>query len=196
MAELLVLAPLRIECRAARRGAPHARVMRTGMGARRAREAAVVARSRPARAVAVLGFCGALDPELEPGDVVVADELRGAGEPIRCERAPALADALERAGVRARRGPLVSVEGIARGRERARLRESGAIAVDTESAWLAAAAAGRPLAALRAVVDTPDRELFRLSTVPAGLKAYRALARAAGALESWSDSLPDEQEVS
>jgi 4-hydroxy-3-methylbut-2-enyl diphosphate reductase len=64
-----------------------------------------------------------------------------------------------------------------------------------ESAWLAPAAAGRPFAALRAVVDTPSRELVRISTVFGGVKAYRALGRAAGALDSWVKTLADEKET-
>jgi 4-hydroxy-3-methylbut-2-en-1-yl diphosphate reductase len=192
---LLVLAPLRIECRAARGGSPRAEVMRTGMGPKRSRAAATVAAARRARAVAVVGFCGALDPALEPGDVVVADELRGANGPFRCYDPGALAHSLEQAGVRARRGPIVSVTKMTRGRERTRLAHGGAIAVDMESAWLAAAAAGRPFAALRAVVDTPSRELVRISTVSGGLKAYRALGRAAAALEGWVQTLPYEKET-
>jgi 4-hydroxy-3-methylbut-2-enyl diphosphate reductase len=84
---------------------------------------------------------------------------------------------------------------MARGAERAQLASDGSIAVDMESAWLAAGAAGRPFAALRAVVDTPSRELVRFSTVPSGFKAYRALGRAAGALDSWAQTLADEKET-
>jgi hypothetical protein len=40
-------------------------------------------------------------------------------------------------------------------------------------------------------VDTPSQELVRFSTIPNGVKAYRALGRAARALESWSATLPD-----
>lgn len=169
--------------------------MRTGMGPERARAAVRAARARPERAVAVLGFCGGLAPDLEPGEVVVADELRGADGAFACHEPEALAEAISRAGLRARRGPIVSVERPVRGRERARLAADGAIAVDMESAWLAAAAAGRPFAAVRAVVDTPARELVSLSTFAGGLRAYRALRRAAGALESWTRTLPDEKET-
>ncbi len=183
-----MLTPLRIEAFAARRGAPGAAVLRTGMGPRKSAAAAVVAARHPARAVAVLGFCGGLDPELEPGDVVVADELRGADGPFACDAS--VAGFLERAGLRTRRGPLVSVAKMARGAERSRLAADGSIAVDMESAWLAPAAAGRPFAALRAVVDTPSRELLRPGTVASGITAYRALRRAASALPDWIESLP------
>ena len=80
---------------------------------------------------------------------------------------------------------------MSRGAARAALAEDGSIAVDMESAWLAPAAAGRPFATLRAVVDTPSQELVRFSTMPNGIKAYRALGRAARALESWTATLPD-----
>jgi 4-hydroxy-3-methylbut-2-en-1-yl diphosphate reductase len=186
-----VLTPLRIEAFAARHAG--ATVIRTGMGPDRARVAALDAARKPARAVAVLGFCGALDPALEPGDLVVAEELRGANGPFPCDGAAAVATALESAGLRTRRGPLVSVRKIARGSARQRLASDGSIAVDQESAWLAPAAAGRPFAALRAVVDTPSRELLRPGTVVSGITAYRALGRAAGALEAWMESLPEQE---
>jgi 4-hydroxy-3-methylbut-2-enyl diphosphate reductase len=191
VSQLLVLAPLRIEALAAR--GSRATVMRTGMGPDRAAAAALVAAREPARAVAVLGFCGALDDDLQPGDLVVADELRGANGPIACDGAEAVASALQSAGLKARRGPLVSVRKMARGTRRAELAADGSIAVDMESAWLAPAAAGRPFAALRAVVDTPSHELLRPRTVVSGITAYRALGRAAGALEAWMESLPEQE---
>jgi 4-hydroxy-3-methylbut-2-en-1-yl diphosphate reductase len=169
--------------------------MRAGMGPRRAAAAAAVAGARPARAVAVLGFCGALDDSLEPGSVVVASELRGNGAPLQCQRLPELEKELDRVGIQPRRGPIFSTAKMARGASRARLADDGSIAVDMESAWLAHAAAGRPFATLRAVVDTPSRELVRFSTVPGGIRAYRALGRAARALESWAAILPDQKET-
>jgi 4-hydroxy-3-methylbut-2-enyl diphosphate reductase len=192
---LLVLTPLRIEAFAAKRGASSAEVIRTGMGAARSRVAGSQVAGRPARVIAVLGFCGALTDELEPGDVVVADELRGNGPPLKCQPFQQLVRELEHAGVSARSGPIVSVPKLSRGGDRARLAEDGSIAVDMETAWLAPAAAGRPFAALRAVVDTPSRELVRISTLFSGVKAYRALGRAASALESWVATLPDDKET-
>jgi 4-hydroxy-3-methylbut-2-enyl diphosphate reductase len=189
---LLVLAPLRIEAFAARHSGE---VLRTGMGAARSRVAAVQVAERPARAVAVLGFCGALTDELEPGDVVLADELRGNGPPLKCQPSQQLLRELDEVGIAARVGPIISVPNLSRGAKRRRLAEDGSIAVDMETAWLAPAAAGRPFAALRAVVDTPSKELVRFSTVSSGIKAYRALGRAASALESWIQTLPDDKET-
>ena len=196
MSRVLLLAPLRIEARAARKGAPGADVMVTGMGPDRSRSAAVLAARRPATAVAVLGFGGALDDSLQPGDVVVADELRSQeGAAFNCRHLQQVEAALADAGVRVRRGPVLSVPKLVRGAARARLGDDGSIAVDMESAWLAEAAAGRPFAAVRAVVDTPSHELVRFSTLSGGIKAYRALKSAALALERWADSLPTEKET-
>ncbi len=75
--DLLVLAPLGVEASAVRRGAPWARVHRTGMGPRRSARSAELARAEPGSPVLIAGFCGALDPELEPGDVILPTELRG-----------------------------------------------------------------------------------------------------------------------
>jgi 4-hydroxy-3-methylbut-2-enyl diphosphate reductase len=59
-----------------------------------------------------------------------------------------------------------------------------------ESAWLAPAAAGRPFAVLRVVLDTPARELHRpFATAAGGLAAWRSLRRAAPALALWAAAL-------
>jgi 4-hydroxy-3-methylbut-2-enyl diphosphate reductase len=89
--------------------------------------------------------------------------------------------------VRVRVGPLVSADHVVRGPERAALAAEGALAADMESAWLAPAAAGRPLAVLRVALDTPERELHRpLATLAGGFTAWRALRRAAPALALWA----------
>jgi 4-hydroxy-3-methylbut-2-enyl diphosphate reductase len=185
---LVVVAPLRIEGWAVARGAPGCRVLRTGIGRRRARRAAGRIGHAPGDAVAVAGFAGALSPELAPGDVVVASEVRGADEAIACPAAELVAGMLRRRGLRVHTGPLVSVPQLARGADRARLREGGAIAVDMESAWVARGCAGRPWVVIRVIVDTPGRELHRLlSTASGGLRALRTLARVGEVLAGWSE---------
>src|SRR5205823_6061298 len=72
--------------------------------------------------------------------------------------------------------------------ERHELAQTGAIAVDMESAWLASAANGHPLAVMRVVSDSPGRDLIAhpLASAVGGVRAYRALARAVPALEVWA----------
>ena len=129
---LIVLSPLGLEARAVRSGVAGARVLRSGMGRRQAETAAKLAHGLEARAVAVAGFCGALDPGLAAGEIVVATELRGPEGAIVCPEAARLAAALERLGITARQGPIVSVDHIVRGPERSALAASGALAVDME----------------------------------------------------------------
>src|SRR3954454_11813382 len=81
---LVIAAPLRFEARALRRGAPAANVIRTGVGRRQARRAGGRIGHEPGNVGAVAGSAAALSPELEPGDVVVATEFRGAEEPVQC----------------------------------------------------------------------------------------------------------------
>ncbi len=186
-ARLLVIAPLRIECAAVRRGVPGALVLRSGVGAARARAAALRAARIPADAVAVAGFCGAVVGGLRAGDVVVASEVRGPQGVTVCESGPVVT-ALAALGItRVQVGPVVSADHLVRGAERTALAGEGALAVDMESAWLAPAAAGKRFAVVRVVLDTPARELYRpLATLAGGLTAWRALRRAAPALAIWA----------
>jgi 4-hydroxy-3-methylbut-2-enyl diphosphate reductase len=184
---LLVLTPLTVEWQAVRKALPGVEVVRTGMGPERSKRAARRATDRRADAVAVAGVCGALVDSLRPGDVVVASEVRGPdGHAVPCSSGPLVA-ALRTVGVEASVGPIASWPSLAARTEREALAAAGAIAVDMESAWLAPAAAGRPLSVLRVVVDTPSRELWHIaSTVSHGVTALRALRKAAPALERWA----------
>jgi len=170
-----------------------ARVRTTGMGARRSRAAASSLREQPGDGLLVLGFCGGLDEQSRPGDVVVAEEVwadgeePGDGERIRCEGAPQLAMAVAGRGMRVRCGPVVSVAQLALGERRAQLHAAGAIAVDMESAWLAQGARGRPFGVVRVVLDSPSHELLRPGVAIAGPRAARALRRAAAAaVHGWA----------
>jgi 4-hydroxy-3-methylbut-2-en-1-yl diphosphate reductase len=187
--DVLVTAPLRLEALAIRAGARRLRVRQTGMGRERSRAAAALLQSDPAAALVVMGVCGGLDDECEPGDVVIAEQLLD-GEHEQedrrfpCPSAKPLAEALERRGVPVRRGMVVSVARIARGEARVRLRERGAIVVDMESAWLAAGAGDRPFAVIRVVADTPSREVTRpLLTLAGAARAALSLRRTAAALQ-------------
>jgi 4-hydroxy-3-methylbut-2-enyl diphosphate reductase len=187
IARLLVLTPLRIECAAVRRRLPGAMVLRTGMGAANSRAAAFVAAGIPADAVAVVGFCGAVAGGLRAGDVVVASEVRGPVGVTVCDVGPVVA-VLEAQGIaRISVGPIASADHVVHGAERGELAARGVLAADMESAWLATGAAGRPLAVVRVVLDTPSREIYRpLAALAGGLAAWRALRRAAPALALWA----------
>jgi 4-hydroxy-3-methylbut-2-enyl diphosphate reductase len=184
---LLVLAPLRIEAMAVSPGlGAGSALQRTGMGPKRSRSAAVRAARTRADAVAVAGFCGALDPALQPGDLVVATEVRGPSGTVACATAPLLAGALRRRGLTVHEGPIVSTTRLVRGDDRGRLHATGAIACDMESAWLADAAPDRPFAVVRAVVDTPSRELHDPRALAGGAaRAFKALRTAAEVLDAW-----------
>jgi 4-hydroxy-3-methylbut-2-en-1-yl diphosphate reductase len=190
---LTVLAPLSVEAHAVRAGAAWARVERIGMGPRRAARGARVA---DGGAVLIAGFCGALDPDLEPGDVVLASELRGPTGTMACPDPSILAGVLRRGGLRVRVGPIASSQRLVVRERRRTLQRTGALAVDMESAWLAAGTDAQPLVTLRVVVDTHRQELHRpLRTVAGAATAYRALRRASALVENWANALGSREVV-
>jgi 4-hydroxy-3-methylbut-2-enyl diphosphate reductase len=187
---LVVLAPLRVEAAALRAARPRrASVLRVGMGRERAVAAAERARALRARALAVAGTCGAVDPALRPGDVVVATELRGEGGARRaCPGAHPLARALAERGLRTFTGPIGSAERVLGPDERAALWDEGVLAVDMESLWLAGANGDRPFAVARVVVEPAARRLLDPRTVVGGARALAALRRVLPALEQWAEA--------
>ncbi|WP_171064729.1 nucleoside phosphorylase-I family protein [Actinomadura soli] len=70
----VVCAALGLEARAVRRGLARTPVVVVGYRARRADRI-----PDACAALVVVGFGGALDERLRPGDVLVADEIRGSG---------------------------------------------------------------------------------------------------------------------
>ncbi|MFE9632663.1 1-hydroxy-2-methyl-2-butenyl 4-diphosphate reductase [Streptomyces sp. NPDC006463] len=198
---LLVACALRIEQAALRgtgRGAPEAyALLRTGMGPRAAERAVGRALARPGMgraAVLATGFCAGLLPGMNPGDLVLADETRDVHGAVPCTGTPLLAEALARAapGRTVHIGVLTGSDHVVRGQERAQLRATGAIAVDMESAATlrtATRGSGRPVAAVRVVVDAPEHELVRIGTVRGGISAFRVLRAVLPAFYEWHRSL-------
>src|ERR1700689_2919043 len=141
----------------------------------------------PAAALLVMGFGGGLSEDCEVGEVVVAQEVHGPGG-LRapCTDAEALARALQDSGLKVRTGIVASLTRLAVGETRVRLREYGAVAVDMESAWLAAAAAGRPFAVVRVLSDTPTSEQTPMATLAGIARASSVLGQAAAALHAWT----------
>lgn len=140
------------------------RVAVSGVGAQ---PAEVVARRLLKAGVAALvswGVGGGLAPDLQPGDVVIADRVGWTSGDVAVDAAWAarLADAMREAGVAATAGPLWShVNVVTSIAEKQQLAERGYIAVDMESIGVARAAqaAGVPFVAVKGVSDPALRAL-------------------------------------
>ncbi|MGN6177115.1 MAG: phosphorylase family protein, partial [Streptosporangiaceae bacterium] len=173
---LVVCAPLLPEARAIRPGIGSGGEVRvSGYGAGRARRQGERLRQDTFGALVVAGTGGGLTDNLRPGDLVVASEVTDGTTTTACPSAPLLAGELRRARLPVRTGPVVSMDRLRHSRERARLVHPGALAVDLESAWLAAAAGERPVAVIRAISDTPRRTLHNPAALAGGLRALRSL---------------------
>jgi 4-hydroxy-3-methylbut-2-enyl diphosphate reductase len=181
---LLVLAPLRIEANAVRRGLTKAdsRVLRTGMGATRAKQSA--ARSQPLSfgAMVVMGTAAGLSADLSPGDLVVASEVSDGETVVKLPGADLLAAELRRAGLSARAGRMITVGKLVKAADRGRLAADGFVAADMETAALLGRAGGRPVAVIRAVSDAG----IGPGLVSGGMAALRSLRRAAPVAEKWA----------
>ncbi|MCX4750620.1 1-hydroxy-2-methyl-2-butenyl 4-diphosphate reductase [Kitasatospora sp. NBC_01287] len=163
---------------------------RTGMGPiRTGRTVSTLLAAAPSGYGAVLmtGFCAAAAPGTRPGDVIVADRVQSASGCSTATRSPdLLAQAVTALDLPVRTGPLYSADHVVRGHERRMLHRRGVLAVDMESAAaLDRLPPGLPVAAIRVVVDTPERELLRPGTLPAGLRAFRTLRALVPALLGW-----------
>jgi adenosylhomocysteine nucleosidase len=126
-----------------------------GAGAARAARAvdAACPACRP-EAIVSMGFCGALDPSLEIGDVFAATAIAGPGARFDV--------CLPASSAKHATGLLASIDHVAgTAAEKAALRASGASVVEMEAAGVAerAAAYGVPLFCVRSVTDRA-RETF------------------------------------
>ena len=187
---IVVLAPLSVEARAVRSAAPWAHVHQIGMGPRRAARSAELTGGAGGRAVLIAGFCRALDPDIEPGDIVPASELLGPTGTTACDDPAIVAGVLRRGGLRVRVAPIASSQRLALGERRRILHRTGTAAVDRESAWLAPTPRARPLVTLRVVLDTHRHALYRsLRTFTGAATAYRTLRRACALVEGWAQAL-------
>jgi len=180
--KLVVFAPLRIESLAVRSGLPGIKVRRSGLGRHDVDFG-------DADAIGVAGLCGAVDPSLRAGDVVLATELRSEdGTTIPSPDSALLVEPLRRMGVRAATGTVYTASKILGRDERLALRDQGVLAVDMESAWIAEAAGDRPVAVLRVVVDTADRRLASPRTLAAGIRGLWTLRRVSAAFVDWVEA--------
>ncbi|HEY3845420.1 MAG TPA: 4-hydroxy-3-methylbut-2-enyl diphosphate reductase [Acidimicrobiales bacterium] len=137
----------------------------------------------PGAPVALCGTARGLDPTLRTGELVVATELRttDGSAPRVLPAAPLVADDLHRLGLDVRCGPVISSATAPSAREGAAFAAAGAIAWDTESAWVAQELPDHPLAAVRTVVETGRNE-----TIQAQLRAVGSLLGVRSSLERWA----------
>lgn len=145
-------------------------VVRSGMGLENARKASQWLIQEGVAAMGVVGVCGGLATELGPGDLILADaviqEERGqcrhvwTGDSSLVET---VCGTLRGEGLPAYSGPIISVQKpLLFSQEKESLfRQTGAIAVDMESAAAASVAqsASLPFFAFRAVCDASDRSI-------------------------------------
>ncbi len=192
MSRPLIAAPLRLEALLIASAARGASVHRTGMGPDRSKAAARSLGAAPGDALLVLGFCGGLEADSRPGDVVVAEDVVAATDEghspaeVHCQGVETLTAALEGRGLEVRRGRVVCVSRLALGERRSELLAGGALAVDMESVWLAPGAGERPFAVVRVVLDSPSHELMRPQAAAGAVRAARVLRRVAAALHDWA----------
>jgi nucleoside phosphorylase len=150
-------------------------VVRSGIGFEKALTATKGVQGRPTFILSV-GTCGALTPDLSPGDLLIADETvlqDNPNERIKCSESAVenLQRACSRAGLRYKIGPIATAtKPIFHRTERERLQHtSGAYAVDMESHAIATGASsiGSSFGVIRVVSDgmeaapLPDRSIIK-----------------------------------
>jgi 4-hydroxy-3-methylbut-2-enyl diphosphate reductase len=155
------------------------KVVRIGMGHARAATAAhsLASAIEPGAPVVLAGISGGLDPALAPGEIVVATSVRapdGEDLVLSADDAAAVAAELRAAGRTVHLGPIVSSKTLVHGERRAELAQTGALAVDMESAWVARALADHRLVILRVVADTAGNFVVGLLRGLAALRHVRA----------------------
>ena len=158
----------------ARLGTSELTAVATGLGVRRASEAArrAIEAFPAADLVIATGVAGALDETLECADLVIADRLVLEREEsdtaaetylIPAADLARFEKAVQQGSRRATAGPILTTTRILHdgAAKRAASARTGAIAVDMESAAIAAEASRRgvPFACVRAVLDTVDESI-------------------------------------
>ncbi len=153
-AGVALVAATRLEARAARRACPGVPVHVVGVGARR--PPPVV----QGRLLLSVGVCGALEAGMAPGTVAVPGEvglLDGGRVPCDPAAVAALRTAARTAGVPLTEGPLLAAVRPVTGAARGAAAAAGWAVADMETGVLLAA--GHRVAAVRAIVDCPEREI-------------------------------------
>ncbi|HTT58918.1 MAG TPA: hypothetical protein VMF33_02620, partial [Acidimicrobiales bacterium] len=130
-------------------------------------------------------MAGGLAPELTPGDIIVASELRST-ESSTSRNIPGsslLSHEFRRLRYSVHLGPLLTSPTYVASGDRAELAASGALAVDMESSWVMDYLPNNPLAVVRTISDTRTT-----GPVRGGLRALGALAQTRAPLVRWAQA--------
>lgn len=170
---VVVITATRLETWAVRRAVRGRRIIEAGVGLSRLRARDV------GHAVVTCGLAGAVRRGLPTGSVVIPEKvLRPGGGWVTCD--PPLVDSLVAAaralGLEPERGPLGTATTVVRGAGRRSWAEQGCVAVDMETGRLTAPR----IAAVRVVLDTPERDLSEVWGRPALVFAHP---------EAWGEAL-------
>ena len=158
-APLLTIAPTQRELGGLGYGNERTRASVVGMGRDAGRQVAGLLDSAPCRLLVSLGYAGALDPHLHPGELVVGNSyLHGASAAVPgAPHTTRTAMLLRESGLSVLEGAILTVdEPLLTPRAKRRAHHgSGALVVDMEGRWIADVAASRgvPLIGIRAVLD-------------------------------------------
>ena len=207
--KLWLWCPMKTETKAARRGISQSKATCTGIGHKKSLEfgqrlaqgeiAEVVKyaqTTRPSKLaveglseaglenakVVIIGFCGGLQDDAVPGEVIVASELRSEDGALQMEGADKYVEHLNSHGLKARAAAVHCSKNLVYGKEREELGKTGAAVVEMESWWLIEGSADssfRPDAVVRVVLDSHSLigGVFKLR------QASRVITQAAAALE-------------
>ena len=158
-APLLTIAPTQRELGGLGYGNERTRASVVGIGRDAGQQLADLLDAAPCRLLVSLGYAGALDPHLHPGELVVGNSyMHGASAAVpgapHTTRAAML---LRESGLSVLEGAVLTVdEPLLTPRAKRRAHNgSGALVVDMEGRWIADVAASRdiPLIGIRAVLD-------------------------------------------
>ncbi len=158
-APLLTIAPTQRELGGLGFGNDRTRASIVGIGRSAGEQLEGLLDAAPCRLLVSLGYAGALDPHLHPGELVVGNSyLHGASAAIPgAPHATRAAMLLRESGLSVLEGAVLTVdEPLLTPRAKRRAHSgSGALVVDMEGRWIADVAASRdiPLIGIRAVLD-------------------------------------------
>lgn len=140
-------------------------------------------RLAPKSPIAIVGLAGGLDPDLAPGDLVVASEVLGPQGAIAMTGAHLISAELRRMGLAAHVGKVLSRPRPVFGRARNQAASQASV-VDMETAWALPMLGARPLVVVRAVADTGGAGPLRIAA--GTMAALDSLAKASRTLAQWA----------